>query len=129
MEMLKDHANLLPILIQLLLFQLLIGNLCTFEKYLTLFRLFQQIQATQKRTLSTAAGANNADYLALVDHLIDPAEHRELAKAFLQALYPNHFFLVINHWPAASSPPVSPGRTTLLSTADIILLRSSVPVS
>ena len=66
--MLKHHAHLLPVLIDV---DALAGDLLALKKYLTGGRLFKQVQAAQKRGFARARRADDGYHLAPGDVLVN----------------------------------------------------------
>ena len=79
-EVLEHHAQLLANLVDV---GALIQNIRAVKNNLTAGRLFQTVQAAQKRTLTGAGRANDNNALALVDLAVDFLENFQLAEAFL----------------------------------------------
>ena len=56
---------------------------------------FQKVQAAQEGTFTGAGGANHDDFFSLLDLLVDPLEHMQIAvervEGFFQILNAYHF--------------------------------------
>ena len=81
MEVLKYHADTLAVFGRV---QLGGGHILPFVKNLAAIRLFQQIQAAQKRGFAAAAGTDDGYYFTFFDLGGNALEHFQLAEAFFQ---------------------------------------------
>ena len=79
-EVLEHHAQLLANLVDV---GALVQNIRAVKNNLTAGRLFQTVQAAQKRTLTGTGRANDNNALALVDLAVDFLENFQFAEAFL----------------------------------------------
>ena len=79
-EVLEHHAQLLANLVDIGAF---VQNIRAVKNNLTAGRLFQTVQAAQKRTLTGTGRANDNNTLALVDLAVDFLENFQFAEAFL----------------------------------------------
>ena len=62
-EMLENHAHLLPVLVDV---HLSVHQICTVHINMSVSRLLQKIQRAQKSGLSAAGGADDDHHLALL---------------------------------------------------------------
>ncbi|MBQ1537979.1 MAG: cytosine permease [Ruminococcus sp.] len=81
-ELLEDHADLLPVQVDIHLFRI---QLLTFEEHFSRRRFFQHVQAPQEGALAAAGRPDDGDDLALVDLLTDTLEHLQVPEAFVQS--------------------------------------------
>ena len=91
-EMLKDHAHLLTVLVDV---HALIGDVHPFKDHLSLVRCLQQVQTAQERRLPAAAGSDDRNDLTLVDLFADAFQHLQIMKALMQVFYLNQ--CIISH--------------------------------
>ena len=80
-EMLEHHADALAVLGDV---QLFVGDVLSLEEDLAAVRGFQQVQATEKRGLAAAGGADDGHHLAPADSRGDALQHLQLAEALFQ---------------------------------------------
>ena len=92
--MLKHHSHLLAHLIDIALG---IGNQSILKPDFARGRRFQEIEAPQKGGFAGAGRPHHNDLFALLDFLIDAAEHPMVSKGFVQVF--NDY-----HLPSASFP-------------------------